>query len=259
MFARWRAAGLLWPALLTIVTLPVLVALGTWQWQRLIWKEDLIQKLETRTKAEPVSYAAALANDVRDGDVEYLRVRVSGTFDHAGERHLYAPKRSGPGWEVFTPLVPEGGLPPVYVNRGWVPQNLKDPAARQPGQVAGPVTVVGIVRKDEPASIFAATNDPKANQWYRRDTWAMRWGSKPASEPSDAMLSGERPYAAFSIDAEAEPENPGGWPKGGTTQVNLPNSHLQYVVTWYGLALTLVVIFAIFARQRLGSKGTSRS
>lgn len=251
MFARWRAAGLLWPTVLTLLAFPVLVGLGTWQWHRLEWKQDLIAKLEARINAEPVPYTMALANFVRDGDVEYLRVRVAGTFDHAAERHLYAPQPSGPGWNVYTPLMPEGGLPPVYVNRGWVPENLKDPATRTAGQIAGPVMIVGIARKDDPPSLFAAPDDPKSNRWYSRNTWKMRWGDKVLPGPDDAVLTGERVYAPFSIDAEAEPQIPGGWPKGGTTAVHLPNSHLQYVVTWYALAIVLLVIFGVFARQRL--------
>ena len=50
------------------------------------------------------------------------------------------------GWHVYTPLKPDGGLPPVFVNRGFVPDALKDPSKRAAGQVAGPVTVTGLVR-----------------------------------------------------------------------------------------------------------------
>lgn len=256
MLARWRAAGLLWPALLTLFTLPVLIGLGTWQLQRMHWKQDLIAKLEARVKSEPVTYTAVLSEFVTTSedlniDVEYLRVRLTGTYDHSEERHVYAPRSSSQGWNVFTLMKTDGNQPPVYVNRGWVPDKLKDPATRAEGQVSGPVTVTGLVRMDEPKTMFAAPNDAKGNRWYQRDTWAMRWGEKgppPTNELAQMRLQG---YAPFSIDAEAEPANPGGWPKGGTTEVRLPNSHLQYVVTWYGLAVTLIVIFGVFARQRL--------
>lgn len=253
MLQRWRAAGLLWPALITLITLPVLIGLGTWQWQRLAWKQDLIAKLAARVKAEPVSYPAALAEFVRSGDVEYLRVRATGTFEHGQERHVYAPRASSQGWNVFTPLKVESGFP-VFVNRGWVPDKLKDPASRADGQLQGPVTVTGLARRDDPKSIFSAPNDAKSNRWYSRDTWAMRWGDAAPPKPEEVGLSGAQPFAPFSIDAEAEPANPGGWPKGGTTEVRLPNSHLQYVVTWYGLALTLAAVFLIYARQRLGAR-----
>lgn len=264
MLARWRAAGLLWPAILTALTLPVLVALGTWQLQRMHWKADLIAKLEARTKAEPVSYTAALGEfvksdpDLKTGDVEYLRVRVTGTFDHNEERHVYAPRTSSQGWNVFTPLKPEGGQPPVYINRGWVSDKFKDQSTRAEGQITGPVTITGLARLDEPKSMFAAPNDPKSNRWYQRDTWAMRWGEKGPPSPAELQAMMLQGYAPFSIDAEAEPANPGGWPKGGATEVKLPNSHLQYVVTWYALAITLLVIFAVFARQRLADYDAKR-
>ena len=58
MFARWRAAGLIAPGLLTLALLPILIGLGNWQWHRKAWKEDLIAKIETRRTAEPVSYPA---------------------------------------------------------------------------------------------------------------------------------------------------------------------------------------------------------
>lgn len=251
MFARWRAAGLILPSLLTLALLPVLIGLGNWQWHRKAWKEDLIAKIDARRTAEPISYPAALAKYVKDGDVEYLHVRVTGTFDHSQERHLYAPEAESQGWHVYTPLKPEGGLPPVFVNRGWVPDTLKDPSKRAEGQLQGPVTITGLVRLPEHKGWFTPDNNYATNQWFWRDVDAMRWGA--AGQPSPLLFSVEnqQAYAPFSIDTDALPENPGGWPKGGTTMVVIPNSHLQYVVTWYGLALTLLCIFAVYARQRL--------
>jgi surfeit locus 1 family protein len=55
----------------------------------------------------------------------------------------------------------------------------------------------------------------------------------------------------FFVDADAEPANPGGFPKGGVTRLTLPNRHLEYALTWYGLALTLVGVYAVFAAGRL--------
>ncbi|MBA2125832.1 SURF1 family protein [Hyphomicrobium methylovorum] len=251
MFARWRAAGLILPAILTIVTLPVLIGLGNWQWHRLAWKEDLIAKVKERSVAEPVSYPEALSRYVKTGDVEYLHVRISGTFDNSQEHHLYAPKTSSQGWHVYTLLRPAGGLPPVFVNRGWVSDDLKDPAKRAEGQIEGPVTVTGLVRLPEHRGWFAIDPDYAANRWYWRDLEAMRWGAKGPPSPLQFSAEKVQAYAPFSIDADATPENPGGWPKGGTTEVNISNPHLQYVVTWFAFAVILAAIFTVFARQRL--------
>lgn len=253
MLARWRAAGLVWPTLLTLALLPVLIGLGAWQWQRKAWKEDLIAKVETRRTAEPIPYND-LALSANPADAEYLHVRVAGAFDHARERHVYAPRSSGPGWHVYTLFLPEGGAPRLFVNRGWVPEALKDPTKREEGQIAGQVTVAGLLRTAEKKSLFTPDNDMQGNRWYSRDLEAMQKSverARAAASP-DAPAAG---FAPFALDADAEPSNPGGWPKGGVTEVHLSNPHLQYVVTWYGLALTLVAVFIVFARQRLAELG----
>jgi surfeit locus 1 family protein len=253
MFARWRAAGLIVPGLLTLALLPFLIALGNWQWHRKTWKEGLISRIETRSKAEPVSYPTVLSEYVKSGDVEYTHARVTGTFDYTRERHVYDPTAQSQGWDIYTLLIPQGGLPPIFVNRGWVPDELKDPSKRAEGQVQGPVTVTGLVRLPPSKTWFSPDNDYAGNRWYWRDLEAMQWG--PQGPPSALQFNAEKgqAYAPFSLDADALPPNPGGWPKGGTTEINLPNNHLQYVVTWYGLALTLIAVFAVFARQRLAA------
>jgi surfeit locus 1 family protein len=251
MFARWRAAGLIVPGLMTLVALPILIGLGNWQWHRKAWKEDLISKIETRRTAEPISYAAALSQYVRTGDVEYLHVRVTGTFDYGQERYLYAPTDVSQGSHVYTLMKPEGGLPPLFINRGWVPDALQDRSKRAAGQVPGIVTVTGLVRLPEHKGWFTPDNNYAANRWFSRDLDAMQYGAAGPPSPLQFATEKKQAYAPFSIDADAKPENPGGWPKGGTTVIDIPNSHLQYVVTWYGLALTLVVIFGVFASQRL--------
>lgn len=220
---------------MTLVMLPVLIALGNWQLQRMYWKEDLIARLAAARTAEPASLADVWARYKAGENIEYTRVRVTGTFDHGSERHLYAPTTQSQGWDVFTVLdAPEGR---IYVNRGWVPDKLKDPASRPEGQSTGAVTVTGLARLPEAAGAFTAQDDAKGNRWYHREPAAFA-GEGTAVVP-------------FSIDAEPEPANPGGWPKASATEIRVANRHLEYVVTWWGLAATLVVVFFLFARKRL--------
>jgi len=50
---------------------------------------------------------------------------------------------------------------------------------------------------------------------------------------------------------QEDPVPPGGLPHPSTLRVRLRNDHLQYAITWFGLALVLVVMFAVWAwRQR---------
>ncbi len=235
MLARLRTARLLWPTITTIVMLPVLLALGAWQLERKAWKEDLIARLAAGRKAEPASLKTVWDAHRKGENIEYRRVRVTGTFDHGSERFVYAPRETSQGWDVYTILNSDAGR--IYVLRGWIPDKLKDPAARAEGQVTGPVTITGLARLPEARGTFTPADDPKSNRWYLRDP--VQFAS------ADPLI------APFSIDAEAEVANPGGWPKPSPTEIRLSNRHLEYVVTWWGLAATLVLVYLAFARQRL--------
>jgi surfeit locus 1 family protein len=247
MLARLKGAGLLWPTAFALAALAVLVGLGTWQLQRLYWKEALIAKIAARVKAEPVSLSHVLSTHAEGGDVEYGHVVARGRFLHDKERYLYAPAKSGLGWHVYTPLefAPQRI---VWVNRGFVPDALKDPQAR-PGGVGpdGQGGIAGIVRLTPQPGLFTPQNDSARNLWYWPNAAAMT-RSAFGAQPVEA--------APFTIDADlsAGAET---WPRGGTTRIDLPNRHLEYAVTWYGLALTLIGVYAAFAINRLRNSSGS--
>ena len=175
------------------------------------------------------------------GDVEYTRVKVDGQLLNDREIHLYAlDDHYGPGFHVITPLrLADGSI--VLVNRGFVPNELKDPAKRAAGQLAGDVELhrsAARCRTRRPCSFPTTT---------RRRTS----GTGATSTPWPRRSAHDAPRVHhYVIDAEANPPAPGGWPKGGVTRLELPNRHLEYALTWYGLAGALVAVFAAFAITR---------
>jgi surfeit locus 1 family protein len=242
MLQTLRKARLIWPTLMALAGFAVLVGLGNWQVERKRWKEDLIAKIEARVHADPVPLPATARAKGRD-DLEYLHVSVTGRFHHDKERYLYAATSGNPGWHVYTPL----GLPSqrvVWVNRGWVPDANKGSETRLRGQIQGEVEVRGLVRGQVKPGLFTAQNDPAHNIWYWPDLRAMT---------ASAFAGG--PLAAdplpLAIDADAKPEPPGGLPRGGVTRLELPNRHLEYALTWYGLAAALIGVYLAFAVSRL--------
>ena len=241
MLGKLRDAKLVWPTLATLIALAVLLQLGTWQLERKRWKEDLQAKIAARVAAEPVSISA-ITLTVRDQtDFEYLHVFATGRFHHDKERHLYAPAPSGLAWHIYTPLETHPGLI-VWVNRGMVPDANKSPETRSAGQVTGTVKVRGIARFARSKALFAAENNPGRNLWYWPDQAAMT---------ASAFPSGTVKAMGVFVEADAQPLPPGGLPKGGVTRLTLSNRHLEYAVTWYGLALTLVGVYLAFAITRL--------
>jgi surfeit locus 1 family protein len=239
-----------WPALLALAGLAVLIGLGTWQMSRKVWKEGLLRQIAERAKAQPLPLADALRRWHESGDVEYMHVRTAGRFRHEAERHVFAiDERLGPGFHVYTPLeTGEGQL--VLVNRGFVPDRLKDAGLRPQGQVPGDVVVTGLARRPHPAGWFTPPSDARRNIFY----WPDFVGMQSPLPPRDQGLTG-RQVVPFFVDADAEPANLGGFPSGGVTRLSLPDRHLEYALTWYGLALTLIGVFAAFARARLRSAG----
>ena len=226
--------------LATLAALALLIGLGVWQLQRLEWKRGLIAEIETRAKAPPIILAEALALAKDGGDPSYLHVRVAGRFENDKERHLYALADGAPSWHLITPLVADDGAT-VMVDRGFVPDALKEQATRPQSQVEGETSVTGLVRVPESKGAFTPDSDPDRDRWYYRDLDGMAqsmFGDKPQN------------LAPFFLEAE-EGGPPGSWPRGGQTRLDLPNNHLQYAITWFLLAFCLLVIYAVYVRQAL--------
>ncbi|MBM3608400.1 MAG: SURF1 family protein, partial [Alphaproteobacteria bacterium] len=130
----------------------------------------------------------------------------------------------------------------VLVNRGFVPERLRDAMSRSTGQVEGAVRITGHIRAAETRSAFTPADTPEKGVWYTRDPRAMAAYLKlPDAAP-------------FVIDADG-PENPGGWPKPGAARIRIPNNHLSYALTWFGLAATLLGVFAACGWRRLRERG----
>lgn len=235
---RWRR--LLWPGIFTLVAFAILCELGFWQLQRLAWKEDLIARVEAREHAkaaEPIPPEGGWPKVSADRD-EYRRVQASGKYQYEHESFAYAllsdakGKFSGPGYWVMTPLLLDSGAT-VIVNRGFVPMDRMDLPTQAAGQEDARVTVTGVLRLPEGRNWFTPPDDAARGIWQERN---------PALLAKAYSLTRVAP---FFIDADAS--GPNGLPQAGETRVTFPNNHLQYAVTWFGLAFALIAVFLAFA------------
>ena len=238
----WRS--LIGPGIVVLVGVAFLMSLGLWQMERLGWKQDLLAKVEAR-----IHQPATSTPDETDwGKIdfehdEYRHVQATGAFRHDLEVQAYALIDSepngggGPGYWVITPLVMADGAT-ILVNRGFVPLDKRSPTTRPQGQVDGLVTVTGLLRTPEQAGMFTPANDAAKDTWFNRDPAAI------------GTAKGLLRVAPFLIDADSTP-NEGGLPLGGQTRITFPNRHLEYALTWFGLAGTLLVFFLAYAWTRL--------
>lgn len=226
------------------ITLAVLVSLGTWQVKRLIWKEELLATIEARTADEPIALAELLKRFESGDDIEYVPVKTQGYFDHDNEQHFFATFDGLSGYYIYTPLNLEKDRY-VFVNRGFVPYELKDAKARPETLVSFAQDVTGLARKapEEKAGWVVPENDVEKNVFHWKDMDAM---IARTGKPADQFLP-------FFIDQNRN-SNRSLLPFGGVTMINLPNNHLQYAITWFGLALTLLGVLGYYLiRYRRGS------
>jgi surfeit locus 1 family protein len=172
----------------------------------------------------------------RPDALEFRAVRVRGTLHHAREMYLAARTLQGVvGLHVVTPMTLEDGRT-LLIDRGWVPDARRDPATRPEGQLPGVLELVGLMRTGgwKGPEYMKPENLPAENLWF--------WIDPPAMAAAAGL-----PGVVAEIYLDAGPvENPGGLPIGGQTRINLPNDHLQYAITWFSLAIALLVIYVVY-------------
>jgi surfeit locus 1 family protein len=197
------------------------VALGAWQVERLQWKLALIAQVDRNLHAPPLPVREALAAPPNAS--QYRRVQMSGRFENDKEAYVFGIGEQGlPVYHVVTPiLLDDGGT--LLVDRGIVPEHLRDPHARLAGELAGERHIVGVWRIPDAPGIFTPAPNLAKRIWYGRDAEGI------------AKAEHLKLAAPVVIEADASP-NPGGWPRGGQTVVTFRNEHLQYAITWFALA-----------------------
>ena len=230
------------PSIAAVCAFAVLVGLGTWQVQRKAWKDALIATMSERFAASPAALPPSAAWAQLDPATdEFRRVRFTGELLNDREALVFTTGSSlrgdaGPGYWVFTPARVLDRI--VMVNRGFVPEDRKDPATRPQGRIIGPVEIVGVMRWSELPGLFTPEADPANNRWFVRDSTAI------------AQQKGLEAVAPFYVEQESPPA-PGGLPRAGALQPSFPNNHLGYAITWYGLALVLAGSFSVWLVGRL--------
>jgi surfeit locus 1 family protein len=231
-----KRRSLLIPVVMTLAALAVFISLGTWQIERKAWKEGLIDMLTRRLEAQPAELPGpADWGGLDAGNAEFRRVRLNVQFQKAQDALVYTSGSQirddvkGQGFFVFSPAKLSGGGT-IVINRGFTPDKNYPPAEGMPQEI------VGVLRWPELPSWFTPGRD-SAGTWYARDHLAM------------AQAQGWGQVAPFYIEME-DPVPPGGVPHPSVLKVLLRNEHLQYAITWFGLAAVTVIMFAIWVRRR---------
>lgn len=236
--------ALVWQSLCVALTLGLLLTLGVWQLRRLEWKESLIARVETRSRTAPG--ALPPQNDwagLLGENYDYRHVQAKGRFDLAKSAQIFALAPAGagqePGFFVLMPLrLESGGV--VLVNRGFVAQSKAGGGAwrLKPNETT---TITGWLRPPQSRNTFTPADDPGKGQWYTSD---------PAKIAAALGLTEAAPFVLQQEDAVGLEDE---LFRLAPDASDLPNNHLSYAVTWFGLAAALAIVYAVYARSRISA------
>jgi len=236
------------PAALTLVMLAVLLALGLWQVERLAWKQDLLARMEARRDATPLRIStkddiAKLSQQAHDFHPAIVTGSIGAQavfwFTQIENKPTGLDRPDAAGYHMLVPFTLEDGSA-ILLDRGFIPARLLDIPAPPPP--TGLQNLAVILRWPDGRGTFDNADDAARNLFYVRDPKAIGAHWQRALPP---ML------------AEAAKANES-WPRGGQTRFSMPNNHLQYAVTWFGLAIVLVIVSGLwhiqFWKKRRGLK-----
>lgn len=215
-----------------VVALAVLISLGTWQAQKISPKNALVQSIEQGLSAEPMELPVHLDDPQ---PVAYRRLFFKGIAPDADPVRVFGTNLKGkPGYYLYKPVVREFGRA-VLVNFGWVPMELET----LPDLPSGAIKVSGVLMLSANPGSFTPPNDISGNVWYTADVFEM----------AAHFGFGAKDHYHFRLFAD-HVGDVGSFPLGGQVRVSIPNDHLEYMFTWYGIAAALLAVFLFYGRKK---------
>jgi surfeit locus 1 family protein len=217
------------PLIFVLIGVVILCGLGVWQVQRLQWKTHMLARIAALQTAPPEPLNVVLNRIADHVDVDFTHVVFTcPTLLQTPTLKVYAVTDAGVGDRIVTACpLRDGPYRSILVDRGYVAG--EDAAKLKPSAALVDGPVVGVLRKGSPAT--GLTPKHQANgEWFSRDVPAMA-----------AALGAAAPAPVFLFLESPKPKGFG--PTPAPVPVDVPNNHLSYIITWFGLAVALVGVY----------------
>ncbi|MCT4558683.1 MAG: SURF1 family protein [Pelagimonas sp.] len=217
------------PLVIGLAGAAILVWLGTWQVQRLAWKQAILSEIDATIAGK----AIPLPRVISPTQQRYQPVTLTGEIEADTLYVLVSKKQVGAGWRLVSAFSTADGRR-VLVDRGFVPVDQKSSP-----RYAGPATLNGNLHWPDDRNSSTPENDVDANTWFARDLGQM--AEQLQTEP------------LLVVTRDMSPSDPGVTPLP-VDSAGIPNDHLNYAITWYSLAVVWLFMTGVWIRRRLTGK-----
>ena len=211
------------------MALLILVSLGTWQLERLRWKTDILSSMKESLSLPPLKITGQVIDNI--DQYSFRRIQLTGNYLYKDNITIYSKVfNKKVGKHLIVPLETQYGI--ILVNRGFIPSDFNI----ENNIKSGEISINGIVKFQQKINYFTPNNNVIKNEWYYINI----------NEVSNFL---SLPLLNFYIVEENNIEEI--YPVGSQYNINIPNDHLQYAITWFSLALALSIFINIFWRKNV--------
>ena len=211
------------------MALLILVSLGTWQLERLRWKTDILSSMKESLSLPPLKITSQVIDNI--DQYSFRRIQLTGNYLYKDNITIYSKVfNKKVGKHLIVPLETKYGI--ILVNRGFIPSDFNI----ENNIKSGEISINGIVKFQQKINYFTPNNNVIKNEWYYINI----------NEVSNFL---SLPLLNFYIVEENNIEEK--YPVGSQYNINIPNDHLQYAITWFSLALALCIFMNIFWRKNV--------
>ena len=234
-----RFAPMKWFTVLTLIMLAILITLGTWQYQRLHWKTDLLANIETASTATPFKTLTEVNRAIKAGDpVDFRRVEVPAMYfsnsGQATEFHVFTTQDKKTAWRIYRLALAEGGYR-VFIAAEVVEDSEKLSSRKVEDNGKGHM-ITGYIRLRQDPSFGSPKSTPSQNRYFSFNPvpdqydWASAYAVPPERIISDYYIDAVPADSAASLP----PKKP-----------DIRNNHFDYMLTWYSFAIILLIIYIL--------------
>ena len=204
-----------------IFFISVFVALGSWQIVRLNWKLNLISEIEDSLKRPHLELT-------QSNKKNYLKIKTSGSIDFDKQIYLYNLNDNGiPGFEVINPILIDDEN--FLINRGWIPFEQKN---TKEINFVDENNIIGTLKLQGRKNIFKPDNEIEENYWFSLNR-------------EDILKFTGKEFSKYIIYLDGNYQ----FPKPKKITANISNNHKKYAITWFSLAISILLLYLYFRKK----------